>query len=206
MGTRRLIPIIITATIAGIIFVGAFSGFGPLVMFMGVGMKWMVIIGGVAAGLGAVNLTQIHGRDFLRRRKEWWNSLALLVVMFGTIVVGVAFSPTHVIYRYLFDWVFTPLTTTMVSLLAFFIASASFRAFRIRSLEAGVLVGAAFLVILGRSAIGTEIWSGIPIIGAWIMDVPNVGGSRGILLGASLGGIAVFLRVILGIERGHFVG
>jgi len=43
-------------------------------------------------------------------------------------------------------------------------------------------------------------------VGDWIMDVPNTAGSRGILLGATLGGIAVLLRVILGIERGHFVG
>jgi cation transport ATPase len=206
MSARRNIPIIITATIAALIFAGLFSGFAPLAMLTGIGMKWMIIIGGVASALGAVNLAQVHGKEMMRKHKEWWNSLVLLLVMFSTIIVGITLTPTHAVYRFLFDWVFTPLTTTMVSLLAFFIASAAFRAFRVRSLEAGVLVGAAFLVILGRSAIGTELWSGIPVIGQWILDVPNVGGSRGILLGASLGGIAVFLRVILGIERGHFVG
>ncbi|RMH44620.1 MAG: PEGA domain-containing protein [Deltaproteobacteria bacterium] len=118
-----------------------------------------------------------------------------------------ATSPgTGRVYTWLYDYVFFPCNATMFSLLAFFIASAAFRAFRARSLEAGLLLGAAVLVMLGFVPIGGAIWSGFPEIAEWIMDVLNTTGRRAIIMGAALGAVATGLRVILGIERSHLGG
>lgn len=206
MNYRSVIPVVITGLVATIVFVGFFTQFGPLVGIMRMGMFWMIIIGGMAAALGAVSLLSIHGERVMRRERGWHNSLILIVILIGTIIIGIGFTPQSQIYRFVFRYVFTPLTTALLALLAFFIASASFRAFRVRSFDAGVLVLSAFLVMLGKSDIGETMWNYIPVVGQWVLDIPNTAGSRGILLGATLGGIAVFLRVILGIERGHFIG
>jgi hypothetical protein len=110
------------------------------------------------------------------------------------------------IFLYLFENFQIPLSATMFSLLAFFVASAAFRAFRARTPEATLLLIAAVLVMIGRVPIGYYIWHGFPDLVEWIMNVPNTAAKRGILFGADLGLISMALRVLLGIERSYMGG
>ena len=94
----------------------------------------------------------------------------------------------------------------MFALLAFYIASAAFRAFRARNAEATVLLVAACIVMVARVPMGENL----PLVGEklpqfmnWIMDVPNIAARRSIFIGAALGAVATGLRVILGVERSH---
>ena len=118
----------------------------------------------------------------------------------------------------------TPLSATMFALLAFYIASAAFRAFRARNLDATILLTAAIIVMIARVPIGEMFGQSISgafssILGDWtqtflpeqflsqfmnwLMDVPNTAARRAIFIGAALGAIATGLRIILGIERSH---
>ncbi len=106
-------------------------------------------------------------------------------------------------YLWAYDHIFYPCNATMFALLAFFIASAAFRAFRARNTEAALLLGAAILVMLGRVPIGAAISDLLPQISDWIVDIPNNAGRRAIMMGAALGAIATGLRIILGLERSH---
>ncbi len=89
----------------------------------------------------------------------------------------------------------------MFSLLAFFIASAAYRAFRARTLEATLLLVTAAIVMLGRVPVGAEIWSKLPVMQDWVMAIPQMAAKRGIFIGVAMGTIAMSLRVILGLER-----
>lgn len=118
----------------------------------------------------------------------------------------------------LFQGVFKAAQATMFSLLAFFVASASFRAFRVKSKEAGLLMGAAFIVMLGNVPIGnmiTTYLSYIPLIGKyidiaalkeWIISYPSSAAQSAILIGAMLGYISASMKIILGVERSHLGG
>jgi hypothetical protein len=113
---------------------------------------------------------------------------------------------------FLYNQVYSPMQGTMFALLAFFIASAAFRAFRVRTLEAGLLAAAALIVMLGRVPIGDQMTAWLPEsmrLGAlqeWIMNVPQNAAKRAVLMGAALGVMATGLRVILGIERSYLGG
>jgi hypothetical protein len=97
-------------------------------------------------------------------------------------------------------------------LLAFFIASAAFRAFRIRTLEAGLLAAAALIVMLGRVPLTESLLGFLPegfrlsTLQEWIMNNPQNSAKRAILIGAAMGVMATGLRVILGIERSYLGG
>jgi hypothetical protein len=104
-------------------------------------------------------------------------------------------------FYWLWQNIHIPMASTMFSLLAFFIASASYRAFRTRSVEATLLLVAAIIVMLGRIPFGPLIHERLPSIADWIMKYPNTAGQRAIMIGIALGTVSYCLRVILGIER-----
>jgi hypothetical protein len=107
---------------------------------------------------------------------------------------------------WIYDHVFAPCDATMFALLAFFVASAAFRAFRARNVESALLLGSAIIILLARAPIGRAISTSLPDVAQWILDIPSNGGRRAIIMGAAVGAIATGLRVILGIERSHLGG
>ncbi len=105
---------------------------------------------------------------------------------------------------WVYDKVFAPLQATMFSLLAFYIASAAFRAFRARSVEATLLLLAGAVVMLGQVPLGDQITGGVAgEIHAFLMSYVVKGGQRAIIIGASLGVLATGLRIVLGLERSY---
>ena len=99
----------------------------------------------------------------------------------------------------------------MFAILGFFVASASYRAFRARNKEATLLLLAAVFLMLGRTPLGDYMSGWLPTdwqlknISDWIMDFPQTAGQRAIMIGIALGIISTSLRIITGLER-TFVG
>ena len=110
------------------------------------------------------------------------------------------------VFDKVYNQMYVPMQGTMFSLLAFFIASAAYRAFKIRSPEATILGVTAVIIMIGQVPIGSLLWDGMPGLSAWIMNVPNLAAKRAILIGAALGAIATGMKVILGLERNYVGG
>lgn len=86
--------------------------------------------------------------------------------------------------------------------MAFFIASAAYRAFRARSVEATILLVAGVIVMLGQAPIGESIFGWIPGMSSWVLNVANKASSRVIILSSIIATAALYMRIILGYERG----
>jgi hypothetical protein len=156
--------------------------------------------------IGIFNLIKINIEKIQHRTRDWQYNIILLVVLFVMMLAGFIGGREGRLFRFLFDNMQIPLGATMFSLLAFFVASASFRAFRAKTPEATILLIAAILVMIGRIPIGYKIWHGFPDLVEWIMNVPNTAAKRGIVFGIDLGLISMALRVLLGIERSYLGG
>lgn len=194
--------------------------------------KWISVIGGVSLLLGLASIIHFHYTKVRRKTGGWGYSI---VMFFGLALATLAGFLPAILAQYIppvppllkptflgitlisgtdkggpLDWLFNsminPMSATMFAIIGFFIASAAFRAFRARSLEATLLLVAAVIIMLGQTPIGAKIWSGVPDVMTWILTTPNTAAKRAILFGIALGSIAFSLRIILGIERGYLGG
>ena len=166
--------------------------------------------------LGGANALRVNLQGIARKQPDWAYKLVLVVALVATVIVGLVdgrrWQDPDTASMFLYNQVYSPMQGTMFSLLAFFIASAAFRAFRIRTVEAGLLAAAALIVMLGRVPVGDAITAWLPeqvrlsAIQDWIMNVPQNAAKRAILMGAAMGVMATGLRVILGIERSYLGG
>ena len=177
-------------------------------------IDWGLVIGPFAFVLGLATLIKMHYTRIKRQSEDWQYSI---VVFFGLILmtsVGLIKGPEDPKFKWLFNNVQVPMEATMFSLLAFFIASAAYRAFRARTLEATLLLVAAIVLMFGNVPIGNVLWNKIVGVipnaprraGQWILNNPNLSSRRAIIIGLGLGGISQSLRIILGIERSYLGG
>jgi hypothetical protein len=209
---RVKVPVLITI-VAGVFMILKFFLDVPLVTLIADELEqWCLIIAAVAVILGVGNILRINLKVILRRGEDWPYKLVLVGSMLLMILVGIidlirrGDVEAGSMFRFMFDYVMVPLSATVFALLAFFIASAAFRAFRARNVRATLLLVAAALVMIGRVPLGAEISGYFPKVADWLMTVPNAAGQRGLIIGAALGVIATGLRIIFGIERPYLRG
>jgi hypothetical protein len=178
------------------------------------------VIAAFTVGMGVINLCQVHGKRIAKGAPGAFNSVAFfisMILMFAIGILGKA-HPNPInknLYELLFTGGLVTLDATMFSIIAFYIVSAAYRAFRVRSVEATLLLVTAVVVMLGQIAVGQLMTSWLPKdsfahnfrvegIRSWILTIANAAATRAISFGLGIGGLAVALRIWLGLERGSY--
>jgi hypothetical protein len=213
---KREIPLLITAVIGLFMILSFFVPHEWVSVPADFLQACAVIVVSFGYVLGGANVLRVNFDGIYKREPGWPFKLLLVLALLTTVVIGAVegegfLNPGNA-SRWIYDNLYSPMASTMFALLAFFIASAAFRAFRIRTVEAAFLAVAALIVMLGRVPIGNLATGWLPeafrigTIQEWIMDVPQNAAKRAILMGAALGVMATGLRVILGIERSYMSG
>lgn len=229
---KRTVPLFITGIVGTLLIISYYVPHPPFDEVERLIPDFFNIIAAFAFILGGGNLLRIHLTRISRRDHEWLFSIVtvagfLVMLVVGLLKIGTTdngtgmqlgldLADTRLAYDWLYAAIFVPCQATMFSLLAFFVASASYRAFRAKTPESTVLLLAAFVILVGRTPVGHLLtawmpapfsdYFHIPNLSAWIMSFPNLAGQRTIQIGIALGIISNSLRLILGVERSHLGG
>jgi hypothetical protein len=201
--TAVLIINLVLAYVAGLITIAGYFTRGGLADLQGTLAHWVAVLVGFALLVGFANLVKVHIGRALGRQEGW--PYSLIVVASALTVLGLGLvggSPGTETVSWVFRWIYQPLGAAVFSLLAFFLTTAFFRAMRLGSREAVVMLVIAFLVVLGQAPFAASAPLDILArIEEWIQAYPALAGMRAILLGVSLGAVGVSVRVLLGLDR-----
>lgn len=220
---KKKIPLLI-AFITGIIFVIAkFIPREPFASMREDFSVWFNILAAFAFIFGGASLMLQNISKIYKRDAGWGYSLVCIISFLVMLATGLfkignpdgwAGDVTNIksYTGYLYNYLLSPMVSTMFSLLAFFVASASFRAFRAKNKESTILLLSAFIILLGRTFLGTFLTSWlpdslsffkIPELFNWILTVPNLAGQRAIMIGVALGVVSTSIKLILGMESSY---
>jgi len=193
-------------------------------------LQWVTIVGGFTLVLGVYSILRVNGKVVAKRGRDWPYKLATVISVVAMAIPSILPVSQHTvggkffysifpeswgslmgtgpnsIYDWLFNYIDSPMMETMFAMLAFFIASAAYRAFRARNVEATLLLITATIVMLWRIPMGEAFLrlfsDSLPdYINMYVMNGFNVAVQRGIIIGAALGAASMSLRIMLGIER-----
>ena len=213
---KREFPLLLTAVIGLFMILSFFVPHHLVSVPADFLQQCAVIVVAFGYVLGGANALRVNLDGIAKRQPDWPYKLVLVVTLVFTVLIGLKegrhWQDDKTISMFLYNQVYSPMQATMFALLAFYIASAAFRAFRIRTVEAGLLAAAALIVMMGRVPLGDSLTTWLPEplrLGAvqdWLMNVPQNAAKRAVLMGAALGVMATGLRVILGIERSYLGG
>jgi hypothetical protein len=165
-------------------------------------LQWKQPLGGVILLTAAFSLVWLHLKRVRRRERRYGYSIVMLAATGAMLFVGMAFGVQEgSVFSDWFENLITPLESTMFSLLAFFVASAAFRAFRARTANATVLLVSASIVILGLIPFTEDHLPFVKEVTDFLLEYPNTAAKRAILIGVALGMISVAIKTIFGVDK-----
>jgi hypothetical protein len=156
-----------------------------------------------------------HRKENAQRMVKITNSVVFLIFMLLMIPLAYMGSPEEAkgtLWRQGFDFLFNsiqlPMGAAVFSMITFYLISAAYRSFRMRSTEAALLMIAALICMIGQMPIGTWLTSlvpwkflQLPWLSQKLLLVVNSAAYRGVLIGLLIGGISISLRIWLGLDN-----
>ena len=204
---KRQGPVIVAFIIGMLMLIQFFTPNPFFLRLYNLFLDWKQVVLGCTLILGTWSLIRYHSRRIERKQQNWQYSYVTLIGLAFMVLAALIWKTEGGPYNWMFQNIQVPMQATMFSLLAFFVASASYRAFRARTFAATLLLIAGAVVMLGRVPVGALIGGHIgghevtvSTIADWILNVPNLAAKRGIMIGVGLGMTATAMKIILGIE------
>ena len=207
---KRLIPILL-GSVAGVLVLAnlLFPQSVPIRQSSSEILRWVSVVAAFALLVGVSNVVAQHFGRLRSKDKRWPYSMALLIgfiippalALYGYLVEveNITQVTTTALFQAIVQWVYTPLSISLLALLTFFAVNAAIRALGSGNREAVVIVIVAAVLLLAQLPLLTDV----PFVGdsvAWLQNYVALAGLRGLVFGAAIGGIVASVRILLGID------
>ena len=178
-------------------------------------MQVFLVVGAMALGLGLFGLVRLHGSRIMKGEKDSAYSMAFFIALLVTLVFAFGWGqrepkvlePGHKLYNIIFYGMMESFGASTMGLLTFYLASASYRSFKFKNAEAGLMMLAAILVMLGQVPLGQLLTAWLPEqvqvqnVALWISYTIMVPTMRAIQIGAAVGGLVLAMRLWLSMDK-----
>ena len=173
-------------------------------------LRGAVVVAGVALLVGVYNLTAVHAKK-IRQRDGAIFSLITVVALLLTLLVGIydllmtyLQGESGLRYtRWIFENIQIPIESSLMAIIAISLTYAAIRLLsrRLNFMSAVFIVVVIILLVGAIPAVAASDFNIISSIRNWVLSVPTVGGTRGIVLGMAMGIIATGIRILMGTDR-----
>jgi hypothetical protein len=171
-------------------------------------LRWVTVVAAFALLVGVTNVVIQHLRRVIKQEAQWGYSIPLLIgviippliALYGYLSEGKTSVTSSALFQDMIQWVYTPLSVSLLALLTFFAITATIHAIGSGNREAMVVIGVALVMLLAQ----LPLLATVPYLGAtinWIQNYVALAGLRGLVFGASIGAIVASVRILLGLDR-----
>jgi hypothetical protein len=166
-------------------------------------IDWAIVIAGMAALVGIVNLAAVQVEKLRSRQKGGVYGALLVVSLFATLAVGIIWGPENLYMRLAVESIIVPVEASLMALLAVTLIYASIRLLR-RRVDVMSIIFLVVTVLVLFAMMPTPFANQLTPIQDYVLDIMGVfsrGGVRGLLIGIALGTLLTGLRVLFGVDR-----
>lgn len=172
-------------------------------------LQGAVVVAGVALLVGVFNLASTHAKKIQQKDGVVYSIITILALLI-TLLVGIydlvmtywQGSPGLQYTRWIFEHIQLPVETSLMAIIAISLTYAATRLFARRlDFMSAIFIVVVLVLLVGAIPAVAANFSLMTDIRNWILQVPTVGGARGILLGVALGIIATGIRILMGTDR-----
>lgn len=159
-------------------------------------------IGTFALFTGFIVIIMRFVQKIMKKEEDWQFCIYAFAIMALWIPLGVYVGQSSAEYVKAFYSTKVALHAAAIGLLIFFNLSAVYRVFRMKDFRTAILPITAAILVATNSPWAQSLFPGINAAGMWLIDNLQMPGARTITIVAAIGGLALGVRILLGLERG----
>jgi hypothetical protein len=172
-------------------------------------LRGAVVVAGVALLVGVSNLTAVHIKR-IKQGESIYSLITVLALLLTLLVGAYDLGMTYLqgesglrYTRWIFENIQLPIESSLMAIIAVSLTYAAIRLLSRRLNFMSVVFSVVVIILLVGAipAIAASDFNILSSIRNWVMSVPVVGGTRGIVLGMAMGIIATGIRILLGTDR-----
>jgi hypothetical protein len=172
-------------------------------------LRGAVVVAGVALLVGVFNLATVHVKR-IKQGESIYSLITILALLLTLLVGAYDLGMTYLqgesglrYTRWIFENIQLPIESSLMAIIAVSLTYAAIRLLSRRLNFMSVVFSVVVIILLigAIPAVSASDFNILSSIRNWIMSVPVVGGTRGIVLGMAMGIIATGIRILMGTDR-----